>query len=118
MLALVFFTDLKRFSETRWSKLTTLVEFPTKESGLNLAPYASSSSSDTTPQYSLYATSNHMGKLDEVLIGLFEHLLANFFRFDTKIEDWQRTVTTILTDLKSGLSCVSWTASTDQMTIF
>ncbi|XP_063703398.1 ubiquitin carboxyl-terminal hydrolase Usp2 isoform X2 [Culicoides brevitarsis] len=53
---------LKRFSETRWSKLTTLVEFPTSEGGLNLEPYASSSNSDSSNGlYSLYATSNHMG---------------------------------------------------------
>lgn len=53
---------LKRFSETRWSKLTTLVEFPTHESGLNLGPYASSSNTDASNGlYSLYATSNHMG---------------------------------------------------------
>jgi len=52
---------LKRFSETRWSKLTTLVEFPTSESGLKLSPYASTSSNDSSNGYSLYATSNHMG---------------------------------------------------------
>uniref|UniRef100_A0A336K4T9 ubiquitinyl hydrolase 1 n=1 Tax=Culicoides sonorensis TaxID=179676 RepID=A0A336K4T9_CULSO len=53
---------LKRFSETRWSKLTTLVEFPTSEGGLNLAPFASSSNTETNNGlYSLYATSNHMG---------------------------------------------------------
>lgn len=55
--------DLKRFSETRWSKLTTLVDFPTNEGGLNLSQYASTSSNDASKAiYSLYATSNHMGK--------------------------------------------------------
>lgn len=53
--------DLKRFSETRWSKLSNTVEFPTNERELNMAPYAANSSASAT--YSLYGISNHMGKL-------------------------------------------------------
>ncbi|XP_031632410.1 ubiquitin carboxyl-terminal hydrolase Usp2-like isoform X2 [Contarinia nasturtii] len=49
---------LKRFSETRWSKLTNIVEFPTGERELNMAPYAANSSS---VQYTLYGICNHMG---------------------------------------------------------
>lgn len=51
--------DLKRFSETRWSKLSNIVEFPTGENGLDMAPYAANSSS---AKYTLYGISNHMGK--------------------------------------------------------
>ncbi|XP_059619055.1 ubiquitin carboxyl-terminal hydrolase Usp2-like [Phlebotomus argentipes] len=51
---------LKRFSETRWSKLTNIIEFPTGEKELNLTPYASTSNYSST-LYSLYAISNHMG---------------------------------------------------------
>ncbi|XP_037025930.1 ubiquitin carboxyl-terminal hydrolase Usp2 isoform X3 [Bradysia coprophila] len=49
---------LKRFSETRWSKLSNIVEFPTGDRELNMAPYAANSSSAL---YSLYGISNHMG---------------------------------------------------------
>ncbi|XP_055303817.1 ubiquitin carboxyl-terminal hydrolase Usp2 isoform X11 [Sitodiplosis mosellana] len=49
---------LKRFSETRWSKLTNIVEFPTGERELNMAPYAANSAS---VQYTLYGICNHMG---------------------------------------------------------
>ncbi|XP_055684052.1 ubiquitin carboxyl-terminal hydrolase Usp2 isoform X5 [Lutzomyia longipalpis] len=52
---------LKRFSETRWSKLTNIIEFPTGEKELNLTPYASSSNNHSSTLYSLYAISNHMG---------------------------------------------------------
>lgn len=51
--------DLKRFSETRWSKLTNIVEFPTGERELNMAPYAANASS---VYYSLYGICNHMGE--------------------------------------------------------
>lgn len=34
-------TDLKRFSEMRWTKLTNIVEFPTGIAELDLTPYAS-----------------------------------------------------------------------------
>ncbi|GAB0089071.1 Ubiquitin carboxyl-terminal hydrolase [Sergentomyia squamirostris] len=51
---------LKRFSETRWSKLTNIIEFPTSDKELNLTPYASTSNYSST-LYSLYAISNHMG---------------------------------------------------------
>lgn len=57
----IFFLDLKRFSETRWSKLSNVVEFPTGEGELNMAPYAATPTSNT--HYTLYAVSNHMGKL-------------------------------------------------------
>uniref|UniRef100_A0A1A9UE04 Ubiquitin carboxyl-terminal hydrolase n=1 Tax=Glossina austeni TaxID=7395 RepID=A0A1A9UE04_GLOAU len=50
---------LKRFSETRWSKLSNIVEFPTGERELNMAPYAANTNSNM--YYSLYAISNHMG---------------------------------------------------------
>uniref|UniRef100_A0A182J1S6 Ubiquitin carboxyl-terminal hydrolase n=1 Tax=Anopheles atroparvus TaxID=41427 RepID=A0A182J1S6_ANOAO len=51
---------LKRFSETRWSKLTNVIEFPCGERGLNLQPYASED--NVGPAfYSLYGISNHMG---------------------------------------------------------
>uniref|UniRef100_A0A0K8TRZ2 Ubiquitin carboxyl-terminal hydrolase n=1 Tax=Tabanus bromius TaxID=304241 RepID=A0A0K8TRZ2_TABBR len=50
---------LKRFSETRWSKLSNIVEFPTGEKELNMGPYASNSSSNSL--YTLYGISNHMG---------------------------------------------------------
>lgn len=56
---LSFMSDLKRFSETRWSKLTNIVEFPTGERELNMAPYAANS---TSVQYTLYGICNHMGK--------------------------------------------------------
>lgn len=48
----------------RWTKLTTIVEFPTGISELDLRPYASSSmeKSDPPPIYSLYGISNHIGK--------------------------------------------------------
>lgn len=52
---------LKRFSETRWSKLTNVVEFPMGERELNLAPYASNNTAGS-PHYSLYGISNHMGE--------------------------------------------------------
>lgn len=55
-----FFLDLKRFSETRWSKLSNVVEFPTGEGELNMAPYAATPTSNT--RYTLYAVSNHMGE--------------------------------------------------------
>ncbi|XP_052867758.1 ubiquitin carboxyl-terminal hydrolase Usp2-like [Anopheles cruzii] len=51
---------LKRFSETRWSKLTNVIEFPTGERELNLQPYASEDHSGPVT-YSLYGISNHMG---------------------------------------------------------
>lgn len=51
--------DLKRFSETRWSKLSNVVEFPTGERELNMSPYGANS---PTVQYSLYGICNHMGK--------------------------------------------------------
>ncbi|XP_037919916.1 ubiquitin carboxyl-terminal hydrolase Usp2 isoform X8 [Hermetia illucens] len=50
---------LKRFSETRWSKLSNVVEFPTGERELNMAPYASNTNVSAT--YSLYGIANHMG---------------------------------------------------------
>ncbi|KAL5278344.1 USP2 family protein [Megaselia abdita] len=50
---------LKRFSETRWSKLSNVVEFPTGDGELNMAPYAATPTSNT--HYTLYAVSNHMG---------------------------------------------------------
>ncbi|XP_053950487.1 ubiquitin carboxyl-terminal hydrolase Usp2 isoform X2 [Anastrepha ludens] len=50
---------LKRFSETRWSKLSNIVEFPTGERELNMASYGSNP--NTNIYYSLYAISNHMG---------------------------------------------------------
>lgn len=55
------FVDLKRFSETRWSKLTNIVEFPTGDRELDMSPYASSTNSSPAT-YSLYGISNHMGK--------------------------------------------------------
>lgn len=63
-------SDLKRFSETRWSKMTNIVEFPTGERELNMAPYAANSSS---AQYSLYGICNHMGK--------------NFNRIELRVKD-------------------------------
>ncbi|XP_055623629.1 ubiquitin carboxyl-terminal hydrolase Usp2 isoform X3 [Toxorhynchites rutilus septentrionalis] len=51
---------LKRFSETRWSKLTNVIEFPTGERQLNLQPYASEDNTGPV-YYSLYGISNHMG---------------------------------------------------------
>ncbi|XP_058835833.1 ubiquitin carboxyl-terminal hydrolase 2 isoform X4 [Topomyia yanbarensis] len=51
---------LKRFSETRWSKLTNVIEFPTGERELNLQPYASEDNTGPV-YYSLYGISNHMG---------------------------------------------------------
>ncbi|XP_052900426.1 ubiquitin carboxyl-terminal hydrolase Usp2 isoform X3 [Anopheles moucheti] len=51
---------LKRFSETRFSKLTNTVEFPTKKRELNLQPYASEDISGPV-YYSLYGISNHIG---------------------------------------------------------
>ncbi|KAM7350482.1 ubiquitin specific protease 2 isoform 1-T3 [Cochliomyia hominivorax] len=50
---------LKRFSETRWSKLSNIVEFPTGERELNMGPYGANANSNI--YYSLYAISNHMG---------------------------------------------------------
>ncbi|XP_037818435.1 ubiquitin carboxyl-terminal hydrolase Usp2 isoform X4 [Lucilia sericata] len=50
---------LKRFSETRWSKLSNIVEFPTGERELNMGPYGANANSNQ--YYSLYAISNHMG---------------------------------------------------------
>ncbi|XP_065366468.1 ubiquitin carboxyl-terminal hydrolase Usp2 isoform X2 [Calliphora vicina] len=50
---------LKRFSETRWSKLSNIVEFPTGERELNMGPYGANTNSNIN--YSLYAISNHMG---------------------------------------------------------
>lgn len=52
--------DLKRFSETRWSKLSNIVDFPIAERALNMSPYSANSSSNIN--YSLYGISNHMGK--------------------------------------------------------
>lgn len=52
---------LKRFSETRWSKMTNIVEIPTGEKELNMAPYASNISSSSS-NYTLYGISNHMGE--------------------------------------------------------
>lgn len=51
---------LKRFSETRWSKLTNVIEFPTGERELNLQQYASEDHQGPV-NYSLYGISNHMG---------------------------------------------------------
>lgn len=51
---------LKRFSETRWSKLTNVIEFPCGERGLNLQPYASEDNVGPA-YYTLYGISNHMG---------------------------------------------------------
>ncbi|XP_050077531.1 ubiquitin carboxyl-terminal hydrolase 36-like [Anopheles maculipalpis] len=51
---------LKRFSETRFSKLTNTVEFPTKKRELNLQPYASEDIAGPV-YYSLYGISNHIG---------------------------------------------------------
>ncbi|XP_035789032.1 ubiquitin carboxyl-terminal hydrolase 2-like isoform X6 [Anopheles albimanus] len=51
---------LKRFSETRWSKLTNIIEFPTGDRELNLQPYASEDNLGPV-NYSLYGISNHMG---------------------------------------------------------
>lgn len=51
---------LKRFSETRWSKLTNVIEFPTGERELSLAQYASEDHQGPV-NYSLYGISNHMG---------------------------------------------------------
>ncbi|XP_017029184.1 ubiquitin carboxyl-terminal hydrolase Usp2 isoform X4 [Drosophila kikkawai] len=50
---------LKRFSETRWSKLSNIVEFPTSDRELNMGSYGANSNSNV--HYSLYAISNHMG---------------------------------------------------------
>ncbi|KAH8419805.1 hypothetical protein KR009_002722 [Drosophila setifemur] len=50
---------LKRFSETRWSKLSNIVEFPTGDRELNMGSYGANSNSNV--HYSLYAISNHMG---------------------------------------------------------
>ncbi|XP_034119183.1 ubiquitin carboxyl-terminal hydrolase Usp2 isoform X4 [Drosophila albomicans] len=50
---------LKRFSETRWSKLSNMVEFPTGDRELNMASYGANPNSNV--HYSLYAISNHMG---------------------------------------------------------
>ncbi|KAL7742701.1 hypothetical protein ACLKA6_013045 [Drosophila palustris] len=50
---------LKRFSETRWSKLSNIVEFPTSDRELNMASYGANPNSNV--HYSLYAISNHMG---------------------------------------------------------
>ena len=60
----MFLVDLKRFSEMRWTKLTTIVEFPTGKAELDLRPYASDSMEkfDPPPIYSLYGISNHIGK--------------------------------------------------------
>ncbi|KAH8286625.1 hypothetical protein KR018_002451 [Drosophila ironensis] len=52
-------SDLKRFSETRWSKLSNIVEFPTGDRELNMGSYGSNSNANV--HYSLYAISNHMG---------------------------------------------------------
>lgn len=60
------FLDLKRFSETRWSKLSNVVEFPTGEGELNMAPYAATPTSNT--HYTLYAVSNHMGELSILVL--------------------------------------------------
>lgn len=54
-------SDLKRFSETRWSKLSNVVEFPTGDGELNMSPYGANSQ---TVKYSLYGVCNHMGKWD------------------------------------------------------
>lgn len=40
--------------------MSNIVEFPTGERELNMAPYGANS---TTVQYSLYGICNHMGKL-------------------------------------------------------
>lgn len=58
---LIVTLDLKRFSETRWSKLTNVIEFPTGERELNLQQYASEDHQGPV-NYSLYGISNHMGK--------------------------------------------------------
>uniref|UniRef100_A0A1I8PUB0 ubiquitinyl hydrolase 1 n=1 Tax=Stomoxys calcitrans TaxID=35570 RepID=A0A1I8PUB0_STOCA len=50
---------LKRFSETRFSKLSNIVEFPTGERELNMGPYGANANSNM--YFSLYAISNHMG---------------------------------------------------------
>ncbi|XP_065724422.2 ubiquitin carboxyl-terminal hydrolase Usp2 isoform X2 [Drosophila suzukii] len=50
---------LKRFSETRWSKLSNIVEFPISDSELNMGSYGANSNSNV--HYTLYAISNHMG---------------------------------------------------------
>ncbi|XP_030378299.1 ubiquitin carboxyl-terminal hydrolase Usp2 isoform X2 [Scaptodrosophila lebanonensis] len=50
---------LKRFSETRWSKLSNIVEFPTGDRELNMGSYGANLNSNV--HYSLYAISNHMG---------------------------------------------------------
>lgn len=57
--------DLKRFSETRWSKLSNIVEFPTGERELNMGPYGANANSNM--YYSLYAISNHMGKFNFII---------------------------------------------------
>uniref|UniRef100_A0A1A9WL62 ubiquitinyl hydrolase 1 n=1 Tax=Glossina brevipalpis TaxID=37001 RepID=A0A1A9WL62_9MUSC len=57
--SVVGIVDLKRFSETRWSKLSNIVEFPTGERELNMGSYAANNNSNI--YYSLYAISNHMG---------------------------------------------------------
>lgn len=70
----IFDADLKRFSETRWSKLTNIVEFPIGERELNMAPYAANSSS---VQYSLYGICNHMGKLKfELSLNIFTYAFS------------------------------------------
>lgn len=51
---------MKRFSETRWSKLSNIVEFPTMDRELNMGSYGANSNSNV--HYSLYAISNHMGE--------------------------------------------------------
>lgn len=60
MYMFTVFADLKRFSETRWSKLSNIVEFPTGDRELNMASYGANANSNV--HYSLYAISNHMGK--------------------------------------------------------
>lgn len=87
-ISLVFFVvaiDLKRFSETRWSKMTNIVEFPTGERDLNMAPYAANSAS---AQYTLYGICNHMGMQFQLIfqpeIFRIEEKLQSVFCFISK----------------------------------
>lgn len=76
---------LKRFSETRWSKMTNIVEIPTGEKELNMAPYASNISSSSS-NYTLYGISNHMGEflLFWVFVFLFYFIFRIDFRFNSR----------------------------------
>lgn len=76
-----FPTDLKRFSEMRWTKLTNIVDFPTGVAELDLTPYAAESmdKSEPKPIYSLYAVSDCHTIFDCYLTRWKTHQLSIFF---------------------------------------